>query len=153
MALTTPPEKRPYSAETPEVSTCVSATASSMNKLSKSPKMFSVMSTPLIMKTLSKAKPPLIVTCPVLGVLSVTPPASSTIADGFRSTARLSIDWASKLAPTVVVSSAEGASPSTTIVSVAASTSITASERTVPPSGTVAARSTVCMPSRPKRTL
>ena len=32
MALTTPPLKRPYSAEMPEVSTCVSSIASSMNR-------------------------------------------------------------------------------------------------------------------------
>ena len=32
MALTTPPVKRPYSAEMPEVSTCVSSIASSMNR-------------------------------------------------------------------------------------------------------------------------
>ena len=51
--LTTPPEKRPYSAEMPEVSTCVSSMASSMNRLWLVPKMLSLTSTPLIRKTLS----------------------------------------------------------------------------------------------------
>ena len=60
---------------------------------------------------------------------------------GVRVTGRLSIVSLLKLAPTVVVSRAEGASPVTTIVSSAAVTSIEASERAVPPRGSVAVRS------------
>lgn len=75
------------------------------------------------------------------------------MALGVRLTGSASTCLASKLAPIEVVSSAEGASPSTTTVSLAAITSIAASERAVPPSGTVAERSTVCMPSRLKRTV
>ena len=51
--LITPPEKRPYSAEMPDVSTCVSSIASSMKTLFAVPNRLSFTSTPSIMKTLS----------------------------------------------------------------------------------------------------
>ena len=53
MALMTPPEKRPYSAEMPEVSTCVSWIASSMKTFWGEPNRLSLMSMPLIMNRLS----------------------------------------------------------------------------------------------------
>ena len=52
-ALITPPEKRPYSAEMPEVRTCVSSMASSMKRSCGLPKRLSLTSTPSSMKTLS----------------------------------------------------------------------------------------------------
>ncbi len=51
--LMTPPEKRPYSAEMPDVSTWVSSIASSMNKLFDVPNTLSFVSTPSIRNTLS----------------------------------------------------------------------------------------------------
>ena len=59
IAFTTPPLKRPYSAEMPDVSTCVSSIASSMNRFCGFANRLSFTSTPLIMKMLSKAKAPL----------------------------------------------------------------------------------------------
>ncbi len=53
MALTTPPEKRPYSAGIPEVSTWVSCTASSMKTFCGEPNRLSLTSTPLTMNRLS----------------------------------------------------------------------------------------------------
>ena len=53
MTLTTPPQKRPYSAEMPEVSTWTSSIASSMNRLFGWPSTLSLMSTPSIRNTLS----------------------------------------------------------------------------------------------------
>src|SRR5215471_21567368 len=53
MALTTPPEKRPYSAEIPDVSTCVSWIASSMKTFCGEPNRLSFTSMPLIMNRLS----------------------------------------------------------------------------------------------------
>src|SRR5262245_55562964 len=70
-ALMTPPLKRPYSAEMPEVSTCVSSIASSTNRFWGFANRLSLMSTPLIMNTLSYAKPPLMTTCVAFGLLVV----------------------------------------------------------------------------------
>jgi hypothetical protein len=53
IALMTPPLKRPYSAEMPEVSTVVSSMASSMNRFCGWANRLSLMSTPLTMNTLS----------------------------------------------------------------------------------------------------
>jgi hypothetical protein len=53
MALITPPEKRPYSAEMPLVRTWISWRASSITRLLGVPKRLSLMSTPLSRKTLS----------------------------------------------------------------------------------------------------
>ena len=53
MALTTPPVKRPYSAEMPDVRICVSSMASSMKRLSGLPNRLSFTSTPSTRKTLS----------------------------------------------------------------------------------------------------
>jgi hypothetical protein len=72
IALTTPPEKRPYSAEIPDVRTCVSSMASSMKRLCGVPNRLSVTSTPFTMKLLSNAKAPLIEICPTFGVASFT---------------------------------------------------------------------------------
>jgi hypothetical protein len=49
----TPPPKRPYSAEIPDVRTCVSSMASSMNAKWADPKRLSLMSTPSTKNTLS----------------------------------------------------------------------------------------------------
>ena len=51
--LITPPEKRPYSAEIPDVRTCVSSIASSMKTLFAVPNRLSFTSTPSTRKTLS----------------------------------------------------------------------------------------------------
>jgi len=59
--LMTPPVNRPYSAEMPDVSTCVSSMASSMNTVCAAPNRLSFTSTPSIMNTVSYAKPPEIV--------------------------------------------------------------------------------------------
>ena len=60
MTFTTPPVNEPYSAEMPDVRTCVSRIESSMNRLLVDPKIGSWTLTPLIMKLLSYAMPPLI---------------------------------------------------------------------------------------------
>ena len=67
ITLTTPPPKRPYSAEMPEVRTCVSSMASSMNRLFEVPNRLSLVSTPSIRKMLSKAKAPPTAICPTFG--------------------------------------------------------------------------------------
>src|SRR5215203_5555317 len=51
--LITPPENLPYSAEIPDVMTCVSSIASSMKTLFAVPNRLSLRSTPLSRKTLS----------------------------------------------------------------------------------------------------
>jgi hypothetical protein len=84
--LITPPEKRPYSAEMPDVRTCVSSMASSMNTLFAVPNRLSFTSTPSTRNTLSYANPPEIVTCPTFGVLSVSPGANSAMRAGVRPT-------------------------------------------------------------------
>ena len=60
-AFTTPPEKRPNSAEMAPVETVVSCTASSMTSGTPWPRMFSLMTTPLTMKRFSKVMAPLMV--------------------------------------------------------------------------------------------
>ena len=82
--LITPPLKRPYSAEMPDVSTLVCSTASSMKTGCALPNKLSFTSTPLIMKTLSYAKPPEMVTWPLFGVFAVSPGASSAMSAGVR---------------------------------------------------------------------
>ena len=72
MALITPPVNRPYSAEMPDVSTCVSWIASSMNRFCGVAKRLSLTSTPLIMNTLSNANAPLMTTWFELGARSVS---------------------------------------------------------------------------------
>lgn len=74
----------------PEVNTCVSSIASSMNRLLAFAKMLSLMSTPSIRNTLSKANAPPIWSCPVFGVLSVRFGAISATSCGVRPTGRMS---------------------------------------------------------------
>src|SRR3954463_3326502 len=79
ITLTTPPEKRPYSAEMPPVSTLVCWMASSMNRLLAVPNRLSLMSTPFIMNTLSKEVAPEIASWPAFDVLLVNPGDRSPI--------------------------------------------------------------------------
>ncbi len=53
IVLTTPPEKRPYSAEMPETEVVVSSMASSMNRSNGWPRRFSLTTTPLTRNRLS----------------------------------------------------------------------------------------------------
>ena len=57
-AFTTPPEKRPYSAETAAVVVVVSCSASSMNRLSGVLRRLSCTTTPLTMNTFSNEAAP-----------------------------------------------------------------------------------------------
>jgi hypothetical protein len=75
-ALTTPPLNRPYSAEMPEVRTCVSSIASSMKRFCGWANRLSLMSTPFTMKTLSNEKAPLMTTVCAFGPFSLTAGAS-----------------------------------------------------------------------------
>ncbi len=67
IALITPPVKRPYSAEMPELDVVVSAIASSMKRLFGVPRMLSMTLTPFTMNRLSNVWPPEIVVLPVAG--------------------------------------------------------------------------------------
>ena len=82
--LTTPPEKRPYSAEMPDVSTCVSSIASSMNRLFGGAEEVVVDVDAVDQEHVVVGEPPAIVTWPAFGVLSVRPGASSAIVNGVR---------------------------------------------------------------------
>jgi len=111
------------------------------------------MFTPLTRMELSYAIPPLIWTWPATGVaLSLTPPASAAIAVGVRPVGRVLIVSAVKLAPTVVLSSAEAASPVTRIVSSVAAICIIASARVWTPRPSETTRSTAVIPSSVKTT-
>ena len=65
MVLTTPPVKRPYSAEMPETEAVVSWMASSMKRSSAWPRRFSLTTTPLTMNRFSNDWLPEMVTAPV----------------------------------------------------------------------------------------
>src|SRR6266851_4015084 len=86
MTLTTPPEKRPYSAEMPPVRMFVCWMASSMNRLFAVPNRLSLMSTPFIMKTLSNDVAPAMASWPTFDVLLFRPGARSAIWLGLRPT-------------------------------------------------------------------
>jgi hypothetical protein len=81
--LTTPPWKRPYSAEMLPLETLVSWIASSMNKLRACPRRFSFTTTPLIRFRFSYDSAPDTIRLP-LGPLSLTPGASSAYAVSVR---------------------------------------------------------------------
>ncbi len=98
--FTTPPVKRPNSAETVDVDVVVSAIASSMKRLFGVPRMLSVMTAPSTVKRLSKDWPPEIVTTgatplPIRslepGPFVFTPAASATEDRSVRVTGRLSV--------------------------------------------------------------
>src|SRR3954469_3091292 len=86
ITLTTPPEKRPYSAEMPPVRMFVCWMASSMNRLFAVPNRLSLMSTPFIMNTLSNEVAPEIASWPAFDVLLVRPGERSAIWFGARPT-------------------------------------------------------------------
>ena len=117
IAFTTPPPKRPYSAEIPEVRIWVSWMASSTNRFCGVAKMLSLMSTPLIMNTLSNAKPPLITSCCAFGEFSVKAGASWAMPWIVRGVASRSISSCLKLAPTTGVAIGAGVSATTVTVS------------------------------------
>ncbi len=137
MALITPPENRPYSALIPEVSTCVSSIASSMNRFCGDPNRLSFTSTPLIMKMLSKAKAPWIATCPALGVLVLRPGDSVEMPYSVRDVASALTSSCLIFSPTVGVASGGGTVPTTCTVSDTLASPRIAPCSTVPPSGTV----------------
>ena len=58
MTFTTPPVKRPYSAEIPDVEAVVSEIASSMKRFNGPPRRFSLITTPLISQRFSKDMAP-----------------------------------------------------------------------------------------------
>ncbi len=146
ITLTTPPLKRPYSADTPDVSTWTSWIASSMNRALGWPSTLSLMSTPSIRNTLSYANAPLTVTWLLLGVLSVRPGATSASANGVRPVG-ISVNWSARRlnAPAGELTGAGRAPCTTTTSDTGASASIW-SIVTAPPSDTAACRSTVDMP-------
>ena len=86
IALTSPPPKRPNSAETPEVATVVSCSASSMYSVNGWPRRFSVITTPLTAKRLSYDIEPAIEYPPLAPVACTAGPirieASSERFDG-----------------------------------------------------------------------
>src|SRR5712671_2994296 len=100
--LTTPPPKRPYSAEMAPVDTFVSWIASSMNRLSACPRRFSFTTTPLTRYWLSKESAPAIMMLP-LGPLAATAGASSTASVSARPTGRRSSASFLKLLAIVIV--------------------------------------------------
>ncbi len=75
--LTTPPAKRPYSAEIPDVDVVVSWIASSMNRLVAWPRRFSLTTTPLTRNRLSYDWAPEIVMA-LAGPVVDTPAVSVT---------------------------------------------------------------------------
>ena len=86
MACTTPPEKRPNSAETAPVVVVVSCSASSMKRSSGMPRRFSFTTTPLMVKRLSKLTAPAMVMAPRAvepapraGPVLLTPGASDSV--------------------------------------------------------------------------
>src|SRR5687768_1017749 len=119
-ALTTPPLKRPYSAEMPEVSTVVSSMASSMNRFCGCANRLSLTSTPLTMNTLSQAKAPLMTIWPALGDRSVTFGASVAMPWMVRGVASASTSSLRMLALTVGDAIAAGVSATTCTASVSA---------------------------------
>ena len=95
--FTTPPVKRPNSADTDEVDVVVSAIASSMKRLFGVPRMLSVTTAPSTVKRLSKDWPPEIVTTgetplPIRslepGPFVLTPAASATDESSVRVTGK-----------------------------------------------------------------
>src|SRR4029450_6224734 len=72
--FTTPPPKRPYSAEIAPVGAFVSWIGSSMNRFRACPRRFSLTTTPLIRYWLSNDSPPAIMMLP-LGPLPASPGA------------------------------------------------------------------------------
>src|SRR3954468_9725535 len=89
IALTSPPPKRPYSAEIPAVATVVSCSASSMNSVNGCPRRFSVMATPLTMYRLSKDMAPEMLNEPsapfvLFGPVALTLGASRMLATSVR---------------------------------------------------------------------
>ena len=108
IALTTPPLKRPYSAEMPEVSTWVSSMASSMNRLCGCASTLSLTSTPLTMKALSNANAPLMTIWFAFGEFSDTAGESWAIPCNVRGVASSSISGCLKLIPTTGCRSARG---------------------------------------------
>ncbi len=143
IALITPPENRPYSAEMPEVSVCVSWMASSMNRFCGEPNRLSFTSTPLIMKTLSNANAPLIDTWPVFGVLLVRPGESSAMPASVRAMASDSTWSCVMFCPTIGVAIGAGVSATTVTASATPDGIIVTFCSIVRPRGSVKARSTV----------
>ena len=85
IALTTPPVKRPNSAEMPEVDVVVSAIASSMKRLFGVPRMLSWMLTPFTVKRLSNDWAPEMTVLPVTALV-LTPGERRTDERSVRAT-------------------------------------------------------------------
>ena len=117
--LTTPPPKRPYSAEMAPVDTFVSWTASSMKRFSAWPRRFSFTTTPLIRYWLSNESAPAIMMLP-LGPVPETPGASSTASFSARPTGSSSSCSFLKLLATVEERTTSGDWPATVTLSATA---------------------------------
>ena len=149
---TTPPVKRPYSAEMPEVMTAVSWMASSMKRLCGCPRRFSLTTTPLTMKTLSYDGPPLMVIW-LLTPFGFTPGESRTVWRMSRATGSRLTASCLKFAPTCVVSSTGVADAVTVMASVTADGFMAESTCWVDASASVTLCVLFCMPSSSKVTL
>ena len=149
-AFTTPPEKRPYSADKPEVSVCVSAMASSTNRFCGEPRGLSLISTPSILNTLSNANAPLIETWAAFGVIVVKPGESCAMPTRVRGIARTSTSSCAKLAPAMGLSIGDGIPVTSAVVNTPSATPIVTSSRVGRPSQTRADRLAVSAPGNPK---
>src|SRR5688572_3668651 len=158
IVLTTPPVKRPYSAEIPPVRMVVSWMASSMNRLCGCPRRFSPTTTPLTRKRLSDEAPPAIEN-PRLALSArpaspgATPAASDTAFRMFLCKGSSLTSCAVMLVVISVVSSAAGAVAVTVMASATEETLRSASTRAVWARPTLTRRVTVCMPSSSTRTV
>ncbi len=129
--LTTPPPKRPYSAEMPEVAMLVSCTASSMYRSYAWPRRFSLTLTPFTMYSVSNDIAPAIEYAP-LGPVGCTAGASSSEALMSRVVGSIAIRSCLKLVATCAVRvSTSAVCPTTLTVSVSDATpSVTSSGTT-----------------------
>ena len=148
IAFTTPPVNRPNSAGRPDVSTCVSAMASSTNRSCGCASRLSLTSTPLIMKTLSKANAPLMTSWFLFcGPFCVSPGESCAMPKSVRGFASFSICSCLKFAPTAGLTICAGVSATTVIVSFTAAGRSSAFASTDSPSGSATVWFTAAKPS------
>src|SRR5258705_9782207 len=115
--FTTPPVKRPYSAEIAPVRVVVSWTASSTNTGCTWLRTFSVTTTPLTMTRLSYPGEPEIENWPAENVLALMPADNSAAASGERPTGSASICLAVIVVATCGVSRTDGAAAVTVMAS------------------------------------